>query len=615
MGAAQSNNVATAISNVSNFVSSSTVANNAQASDIKSKVFLGNCTVKLSGDVNFIANSKLMQQNNQIVMARQNSAVTNNLSQQMLQTATSTVGSMGIGYADASNSASETVNNTNQVINAMTVGCSQYSTINNNFVCNGSTILAKNLDISFDSSADFISSQTLNNNQVTQISNDITQSITQKATATVEGISGLLFMIILALGVVIYFAMKPLSSGSFKSIVGVGMCLVFAIIIMLMYLKQTPPFFSSPQECINNSSMGTGGDPCINLQSKKITLAHPPLRYIYALTPSNTSQPCSNLVQMAVAAKSNQSIAGGAGPNGGYTGKTYGTLVDTLANTSNGSNYTNWASTLNIPMIPNPLVVPSMQINDANGNPVTAYYGIPVEYIPTASTGSGYDAICTPGTVQVDNSGKTGFYDPGDGDKNNASCSAFSNSQSWSPPKTWGDKETTLMTTDINSSVANLNIQDWDDYINMNGKYPPTTSYVGNDEANTRALFARFVLCDLIGNIDLHYYVNKKELVKFLGQDGEFQLGLAFNDDGTPQYPNDTYLYHPYSMASNWSNGLVGSGYIVGDVGVVNNNNYKFQNFMQKIGGYAMLGSVLLIFVYMFYTYYTGTKKNNDSKK
>ena len=37
MGAAQTKNVATAITNVSNFVDSSTVANNAQASVVKSK--------------------------------------------------------------------------------------------------------------------------------------------------------------------------------------------------------------------------------------------------------------------------------------------------------------------------------------------------------------------------------------------------------------------------------------------------------------------------------------------------------------------------------------------------------------------------------------------------
>jgi hypothetical protein len=252
-------------------------------------------------------------------------------------------------------------------------------------------------------------------------------------------------------------------------------------------------------------------------------------------------------------------------------------------------------------MIPNPLVL--LKVSDMiSGGSSTNYFQIPPEYI--AGGGSGNASICTPGTVQVSNSGKSKFYDAGDS-KNPPSCATFALPSAWS---------SSALTSDTDNSVANLNTQGWDDYINMNGSFPATPNYIGGDEATIRSLFARFVLCDLIGNFDQHYYINKNELVKFFGQDGEYTVGLAFKN-GNPQYPDDTYLYHPYSTAANLGNGFVGPGYILGNVGVVNNSAYKFQNFMQKTGGYGMLACVLLIFVYMYYQWHTNNKKDNNTKK
>ena len=341
MGSAQSSNVANAITNITNTVSNSTTVSSTQTSDISNNISLDNCKILLDGNYNVTTSAEVIAKNNQIVTAKSDSNLINNIAQQVAQTATSTVGSGGLGYADASNSTTTMVNSTNQIINAMTVGCSQYSQINNNFNCNGSFVKAKNLNVNFKSQADFMSTQTLSNNQVADIANTITQGITQTATATVEGMGGLLLMIIIGLAVIIYMAAKPLSSPAVKNTIGALACLSIVVVIMLMYLGSTSPFFNEPRECINNSSIGVGTDlttgitaQCINQQEGKISLANPPLKYIYAISPTNSSQSGANLVQMAISAVSGQNTSGIFGTNGGYTVDTYNKLNSALNNTA-----------------------------------------------------------------------------------------------------------------------------------------------------------------------------------------------------------------------------------------------------------------------------------------
>lgn len=590
MGAAQSSNAAEAVANVANFVNNSTTANSTAVSEVEQTINLTNCYIKLSGDFNARESATLAQKNSQIITAKQDSNVSNNIAQQMLQQAQSTVGSLGIGYADASNSASEMVNDTNQITNAMTVGCSQYSALNQKFECDGSTIIAKNLNIGFNSSSDFLSNQTLNNDQVANVVNDISQTIQQKATATVEGISGMLLLILLAIAVIIYVAMKPLSSGGAKIIVGIVMCFLIVAIVLVMYLRGTPPFFSSLNECINNSSVGMGNsNNCINMQDKKISLAHPPLKYIFGVTPTDTSQPGSNLVQMAISSTSGQTMKSGSGSNGGYRGDTYKSLDKALNGGAPGgpTDYKGMASKLGIPMIPNPLYLPT-----PDGN---TYYTIPGQYTPS-DPDSGDNSICTPGTVQV-------------GD--NTSPSDLKNCPQIAAPNAFKTVSSPGPSDWINI-VANLNTSEWSNYINATGKYKKgLAGYSGDDENVVRALFARFVLCDILNTsgLDLHYYVNPNEYVKYRDANNMLQVGLAKDMD-----KNSIYMYHPYSYPGSWSSGVVGPGYITGKVGIVDDNSYRFQNFMRKFGGWIMIAILLCIFAFMFYVWWKNNKAKNTEK-
>jgi hypothetical protein len=593
MGASESSNVAEAITNITNSVSNSTSVTADQQQDLVNNISMGSgCTIQLSGDYNVHTSAKLMAQNNQIVQAKQDANLNNNVAQQIAQTATSTSGAGGIGYASAHNSSSTLVNASSEIMNAMTVGCSQYSSINNNFSCTGSTIKAANLNIDFGSSTEFMSKQTLDNSQVASVVNSVTQSATQTATATVQGIAGLIFQIVLGLGVIAYVAAKPLSSPAGKSIVGVGAIFGIVVTTTLMFLAATPPFFNEPAECINHSSIGMGADPntgitpeCINQTERKINLTQPPLKYIYGITPSNNSQPGANLMQMAISTQSGHNAPGSSfGPNGGYNGETWSKINSLLP------SYNALALKLNIPNIPNPLYMPSPQTDNdykLTDNP-NKYYVIPSSYLQTNQQVTTFS--CTPGTIQVGRGTDTQILT---GDKDHPSCPSKAAPNAWNATS-WGIPATTNITND---SVANLNTRDWDAYLNMqlnSDKYKPTVPWINEEinESEARSLFARFVLCDLIGLFDLHYYINKNEPVKISTVP---QLAKEVTNQ------SDIYFYHPNSTPGTWSNGFTGSGYLSGRVGVINNTQYKFHSFMQNYGGLTLVGIFLVLILFLVF--------------
>jgi hypothetical protein len=596
MGAAESSNVSSVVTNVSNYVSNSTKADTSQISNIANNVIIDQCNIRLSGDFQTNSMATVIETSNQIVSAVQNTNMKNNIQQQMLQEATSKVGFLGIGYADASNSSNEMINSTNSVTDQVGVTANQYSNTNNNFDCERSTIIADNINIGFNTNTDFLSSQTLQNNQVSNLVNNVTQSVTQKATATVEGMAGLILAIILVFAVIVYGLGAPLSSGSAKIAVNVGMVAGLLGITSFMYVKNTSPFFSKPSNCINHSAIGrgTGSDipDCTDISYGEINLQSPPARYLYSVLPSGNSVPGGNLLQMSIAQASGQSPGGGAGINGGYRVDTFNNLQRIIS-----SKYATLASNLKIPNVPNPL---TLMLSDgtflytsttSSGVTTIQYFQVPKQYV---------NGVCTPGIIQV----KLGSN--ADGTK----CS-----DAGYPPSLWTNNSN-LLTTNATQAIANLNTSQWNDYVNMTGVYGPGIAGwndTDDDESNVRALFARFVLCDIIGNIDLHVYVNPKEYIKFPSEYNENTFALA-GPLNSPTYPNDTYFYHPDNGGSSVLDGFSGTGVLKGKIGYLNNNQYKFEKFMKKSGIAIIIVIILSIMGYMAYTY-NNNKSNNNSNK
>ena len=148
MGAVNTKNVSEAVSNVMNYVQQSTTADADAVSSIVNIINVSNCYIELKEDFDVQTSATVIQTANQVLVSTQNATVQNDIQQKMVQEATSKLGSLGIGYASATNQTSMLCNVTNQIVNDMRASIQQFSTIGNNFTCYNSTIKAKNLNIS-----------------------------------------------------------------------------------------------------------------------------------------------------------------------------------------------------------------------------------------------------------------------------------------------------------------------------------------------------------------------------------------------------------------------------------------------------------------------------------
>jgi hypothetical protein len=214
MGAAVSSNTAKAIAKVSNNVSNSTTVSDAQVNAVQQQIDFDDCYLMMSGDINIESASQMVAKSKQIVTAMQQSHIQNTIAQQMMQQAKSQTGFLGVGFAEANNYASQMTDATSNVLNQLTTVANQFNYIDQGFRCEGSTFIGKNFLLSQGSDANFFSEQVVKNQQISSIANDITQSITQKATATVSGMSAFLLIFVLLIAACGYVLSKPLSSGS-----------------------------------------------------------------------------------------------------------------------------------------------------------------------------------------------------------------------------------------------------------------------------------------------------------------------------------------------------------------------------------------------------------------
>ena len=277
MGAATSSNISEAIATVTNDIQNNTDEDSSQINKCKLDVELKNCNITRGLDVkdSCVVNG----QSKQIITSINENNLNNDISQKLLQQAQSTVGSMGIGYASASNTSTALSNASTAISNSIATISKQNSDVDVVVKCENSEIDHIYLDIS--SRADFLSEQVIDSKETNVIVNNISQDITQKASATVEGLAGFLIalaILILAIGYVVF---KPagllLNSKLFILLIVLG---VITAIIVYMYIKKLPPFFNTPNSCVENSSLGCN-EKCVNITKKKIKVTSPPLRYAW----------------------------------------------------------------------------------------------------------------------------------------------------------------------------------------------------------------------------------------------------------------------------------------------------------------------------------------------
>lgn len=337
MGASVSSNTAKAIAKVANSVSNSTNVTSNQVNSVQQRINFDDCYIDMSGDIDIKTASTMIAKSKQMVTALQQSHIQNDIAQKMLQSATSTVGALPMGgFAEANNFSSSFCQATSDVVNQLSTVANQYNYVDQDFSCQNSTFIGKNFLLTQNSGADFFSSQVVNNSQISDIANNISQSIEQKATATVQGMGAFLLIFAIIIAASGYAISKPLSSGGFKIVIASVVVIGIGTLIAFAFLFNWPPFFQKPDVCIlanlpggiGNGCSGSGiegkadGSTCINTSQQTLSIL-PPLQYLYPLfdqgdNNGKTVPPgvVGNMMGMFVSRVASQS--GGAAMNGGF---------------------------------------------------------------------------------------------------------------------------------------------------------------------------------------------------------------------------------------------------------------------------------------------------------
>lgn len=543
MGAASSSNIASAVTNVVNQVSNSTVANSSQVQNISDTITLHNCFIKTK-NFNATATGTAIQKSSQIATALQNTHVKNDLQQKLLQTATSAVGSLGIGYSDANNSAFMMANSSTDISNQMSTSSNQLANVSNRFTCDNSTIIADNVNIDLSSTANFLSDEVLQNQQVADIVNKVSQTATQEASATVSGITGALIamaILIIAIGWAFAKSVKAVGDNEqTKPFMMIGALVLFIGIFVYMWLNDCSPLFGKPHQCIQDNTL-TVGD-CINLEPSSIPMKSTPLRYLYTLTPAYlpTSIPDVNLLQMII------SISAGESPiNGGYNGANYNRLKSKI------DNY-NQTYKSSVPYFLKPDTVP-----------------VPSAFYSGGSAGQGdvTTNCCSPGAFI----------------KNIPGGQPITFSTANCPERGTLAQGTTP--SDPNYVLANINDDEINNWLETSGK-------------SDQAKLLRFILCDLTNLIPLNIYIDDDELVKYKDKDGNTQIRIASDPDAQLY----CYKFIP-NIPYNFKSSLLQGGSLMGKVGVINDKTYQMYKNRKWIfigfGGLILVFLIILIFNYL----------------
>jgi hypothetical protein len=592
MGGAQSQNVANAVSTVSNDIKNLTSVNNYQQNNNQQIVDINKCLIEARKEFIINFSSQLILRSEQITQVKNQTSLYNSVQQSVLQQAMSKIGSMGVGFASATNNTSLFCSLNNNIINSVQQGSSQFSNTVQQFACKDSVIITDKFNISFNNVSDFYNKQILDNSSVNDVTNEITQSITQKASATVEGLTGFLIGIALIIAALGYAIAKPLSSGSTKIIVTVILIFLIILLLAFMYIRSTPPLFAEPEDCALYSMLGNPDcDECINPSMKSFKVKAAPIKYLYALMPDNNS--VSGLEKTSLFELCIVSAAGPNPNNAGYTMNTYNVLQENINNIRSmlttmktdgfDKDTINILNYINTNGIPNLLTNPS----GVNGK----FIQIPQQFILSSGDGTQSQSkigTCTPGKFTYGGA-------------------VISTPSQWQKCEFSGQWTLTNAdyTQDSTMGISNSNLNNFNTWI--------STLLSKVENKNTVYAFVRFILVYLLNKtlpgdskFDQNVFQNENELVYFYNpKNNLIQINQAKN-------VREYCLEYITTQGNNdFQNGNNSTGSIKCMAGICNTKQYKFQTFMRKIG----IWLVFLLLVGTFLTmYFNNGKKTKQNK-
>jgi hypothetical protein len=500
MGISYSSNVAKSVAEITNEVLQDTKTESNFVADNDISQSFSNCKVD-SLDIDSASKNTMLAR--QVVKALQNTNVSNQMSQKLVQKATAENADFGIGYASASNVASAMASSSTNISQTMYTAANQVVQTVQNFQCNDSYI--GRISIKNTSSNDFLTKQTVEQTQTSSIVNNITQDIDQKATAkNTAFIAWIVILVVLILlfvggGLSLTKQLKNIGAAAGESdpnastkrrwttMAGLFMLsiILFIIVMAVLAALKAPPFFNEPPyTTINESSRKKGCDSQNRLQGKVVSVAlkRPPLRYAFPIIGDGGDNSDVSLVVLAI-------IKFGEGTrkfNGGFNKSVYRAITD-----DNGKllRDTTKDAAMKLPSL---LFVPIK-----NGRELL----IPTQYIDDDKTS--YQKSCVPDVFQC-------------GTRMNCGDSEFLICPTIGLFEDTVELDYASRDADPAQVIALPNIKAWQQYLSSGSL----------EQRKRKASHARFVLAKIL-EIDCDVYVNNFDEVFYKDESGKIQEKTA----------------------------------------------------------------------------------------
>ena len=202
MGVSQSTNISDMLAEMSTNILVSTNVNETSSNELEQTVDINDCDITIIGSgTTFGSTSDQVNSASQLGNVSNDTSLSSDIAQSLIQSATSTTSGWGIGIADSINSSTVTSSITSTVTTTSTENISAINSDSQSFSCESGSITIVGDDTTLGNTA----SQLLGGSQATDVTTytDIVSSIDdstdQTATATVEGISFSIVVIIAVL--------------------------------------------------------------------------------------------------------------------------------------------------------------------------------------------------------------------------------------------------------------------------------------------------------------------------------------------------------------------------------------------------------------------------------
>lgn len=622
MGAAQSSNVSDIASSLSNTIKNSTEVNSQQINKVKTDIDFKDCIVKSGAKIFIDLYTQSTLRSKQLAEVDNTNSLANTIAQEALQKAMSKIGSLGIGYANASNYCNMTSSINNDVINTISQTSTQINDNRSSFYCDGSEFISEDdFILSFTTIVNMYQHNILNNSNLNEIKNEVSQSIKQTASATVEGPAAAL----LALAVLIiavgwsYSEVVTSEAGAAKPLITLAIVGIIGVLIFLAWYNSWWPFFNKLIPCSGSTQIGAPKskcDNCINTKLQIIDVKNCPIKFNYPLFDKSVISGLTqmkgadgvNLFSMAcICNATSKTGKPGTANNGGYTIESKigaDSAMNEFIQLVKNAVFTD--KQLNI-IKNNVDSLPSLLIDPATTTPgiSSAYIKIPDQYLISDAPECGdsnfcKSNICTPGSFSYSG---TSIDDP--------SQWGTKQGQGATPrcPKSGVYKNPTT-TTDRSNGIANPNTNQllkWIKNVNKAGVSENTIYsfirlyfvYIINRSfpSDTVKLEENAYLVHDFPEVIIIDVKEKDRTVKRMVQADKSKLS-----DNPSSIKMASIGFELDSMDDlNVGSSLNGEyGKITMVAGVCKNKDYQIHQFMQKVGNWLFLVIVLATIIFIW---------------